>query len=167
MHGRQGRPLEADVDRLAVHVQAVRGDAAAPAPEHGVGRRRPVAADHLERPGQRQALLQQVDDVEQPGIDDADLAGAPVAQDPVDLEQALRLVAAIGEVGRAQPFAGVLVVDDQPPLRRAAGEGRSRRPSGEAGRRAATARTKPRRETGLGSGVSGMGDLRAGKLLLP
>ena len=38
---------ETDIYSLAEHVQAVAGNPAAIAPEHGVGMRRPVAGDHL------------------------------------------------------------------------------------------------------------------------
>ena len=67
-------------------------------------------------------------------VDGDDLVGAPVAQDLVDLAQAVLLVAAVGEVDGAQPFAGVLVVDHQPPLRppgrpwRGPGHGQPARP---------------------------------------
>ncbi len=102
--------FDADVGGLAQHVLAVARHLAALGVELGVGLRRPVAGDQLERLIGADLLLDAVQHVEQPRVHDVLLAIAPVAHHPHGLGQGVGDVLAVLPVDRVQHLAGVQVM---------------------------------------------------------
>ena len=100
-------PLDADIDRLAVNVQAVDGDAFAVRMEHRVGQGRAVSGNHLECFRGAQSMLDSRQQVEQRGIDWLDFVSAEIAQDVVDAGELFGDVLSIFPVSRLQTLAGV------------------------------------------------------------
>jgi hypothetical protein len=94
---------------VAEHVLGKAGDAAASAPQHGVGRRRAIAADHVDRMVAGLAL-HFPDQVDELRIHANGFAAPPVAQKPVELLQRGLVVAAVALVSDADVLAGVDVV---------------------------------------------------------
>ncbi len=102
--------LEHDVDRLAVHVQAVLRHLGALLAQHGVGLRRAVAGDHLERRLRAQADAQVGDQVQQARLDRVHVAGAEVAQHMVHRLQGAWHVLAVLPIDGVQGLVGVQVL---------------------------------------------------------
>lgn len=98
---------EPDVDRLALHVETLGGDPAAPLTEYGVGPGRPVAGNHLERTAGPGQSGQVVENVQHPGIDDVLVAGPEVTQQVVDRLEGVRQVPSGGEVLHLEGLPGV------------------------------------------------------------
>ena len=132
--------LHPDVDGLALHVQAVPGDAGGMAPEHGVGLWRAVAGDHLERIVGVEPVLEGEQEVEQVRVDLPDLAGAEVAQQMIDFAQALRNVPALGPIDHRQRLGRVQVLEREGPFADLVNQG----PGGSRGKADQGAGAKPK-----------------------
>lgn len=108
----------ADVDRLPVDMQALGGNTAVAAVKGGVGPGRAVAGDHVQGVRGVKAQGKRVQEIQQAGCDRADLAGAVIPQDVVDLRQCPCVVPAVRAVAYIQPLAGVGVEKGEPLFRR-------------------------------------------------
>ncbi len=98
------------VHRLAEHVLAELGDAVALPAQHGVGLRRAIAADDVDRLLGSKLALHFPNEIDQVRILRDLFIAAPVAQDVVDLLQRLVVVTAVALVGDGEVFVGVDVV---------------------------------------------------------
>ena len=101
---------EADVYGLAKHVQAMAGNPAAIAPEHGVGMRRPVAGDHLKEFFGACGLSQVMEKVEQGWINGMDVSCPEIFQKIIDCGQGAGDMATISVIDDGQFFQGVGVI---------------------------------------------------------
>jgi murein L,D-transpeptidase YcbB/YkuD len=111
---RQRHVGEPQVDGAALEVQARAGDAAAAgASQHLVGPGRAKPRDHLERRERAGQPRHAVQLVEQRRIDRVDVAGAHVAQQPVDAPQRDRVGLAAGPPAERQRLAGARVHEGQ------------------------------------------------------
>ena len=122
-----------EVHRLAEHVLAVLGDALRAAAEHAVGRRRAIAAHHLDVIVRSGLLVDLPEQVEQMRVHLDHAVLAPVAQELVERLEAVAVVNAIALVDDDGALVGVEIVEPERPL---AGEAvsRGRRPSAKAPR---------------------------------
>ena len=114
-------PRHPDVDRLAVHVQAVArhaGGGSAALTQQVVGSCRPIAGDDVERLIRFERAAQLVQQVEQLRIDRFDLVGAKVAKNVIDFRERIGTVGTAAAVRRLQSLPGMGVEKRQHALRR-------------------------------------------------
>ena len=104
---------DGNVDRLALDMEAVDGDAFAVGVKHRIGQGRAVSGNHLERFRRAQSTLDPRQQVEQRGIDRLDFVGAEIAQDVVDAVELFGDVLSVLPVSRLQALAGVQRVEFQ------------------------------------------------------
>lgn len=99
-----------DIDRLAVHMQAVARNTFAFGGEERIGLRAAIATDDLERLLAAAAAVQFGQQVEQMHINRRDLVIVMVAQDEIDVLERRRIVLAIFPIGGFDGFTGMFVV---------------------------------------------------------
>ncbi len=75
-----------------------------------IGRRRTVSANHQKRIVGIEPVAQHPEHIENAGVHRSELVRMMIPQDPVDVPHRLPDVMTVGPVNRAQPFAGVNVV---------------------------------------------------------
>ena len=100
-----------DINRLALDMKAVDGDALAVRMEHRVGGGRAVSGNHLERLVGAESMLDSCQQIEQRRVDGFYFVGAEIAQEVVDAIKLARKVVSILPVSGAQGFAGVQIVE--------------------------------------------------------
>ena len=100
-----------EVHGVAERVLAELGDARGPLAQHGVGRRRAIAAHHVDRRGGADLAIDLPQQVEQMRVHARRLFLAPVAHEPVELLQRGVVVTAVTLVGDGDVFAGVNVME--------------------------------------------------------
>ena len=98
---------DANIDRLALDMEAVDRDAFAVGVEHRIGQGRTVSGNHLERFRCAQPMLDSRQQVEQRRIDRLDFVRAEIAQDIVDAVELFGNVLSVFPVSRLQTLAGV------------------------------------------------------------
>jgi len=98
---------EADIDRLAFHVETVRCDVSRPPAKLCVRGRGTVAGDDMERRTGTDFPGQGVEKIEQVGVDGCDFSRPVVAQDMIDAQQGLGTIPPLYAIGRIQGFPGV------------------------------------------------------------
>ena len=106
-----GTPGMIEIHRLAVDVLAELRDAGRARAQHGVGSRRAVSADHLDRLFAADLAIDLPQQVEQMRVHVGLLFLAPVAHEPVELLQRGLVVAAIALEGDGDVFAGMDVME--------------------------------------------------------
>ena len=104
---REAAAGNANIDRLALDMEAVDRDAFAVGVEHRIGQGRAVSGNHLERFRGAESTLDSRQQVEQRGIDWLDFVGAEIAQDVVDAVELFGNVLSVFPVSRLQTLAGV------------------------------------------------------------
>ncbi len=95
---------------MAEHVLAEARDARRAVAEHGVGLRRTVAADDLDRLAGIGLALHLPHQIDQVRVHVGLFALAPVAQEPIELLQRRLVVPAVALVGDGDVFVGMHVV---------------------------------------------------------
>ncbi len=110
---------QADIDRHGLHVQALAGHHSAMRAQKRIAPGSPVAADHVDfGVGLAQLRGEIVEQVENPGIVVADIAGAVIAQLAVQaIERRGNVMAALA-VDDIEAFAGMQVEELEPVRRR-------------------------------------------------
>jgi len=99
---------EPNVEGLSGQVKTVSGHPVGGAPQHGVGLGAAVGAEDVEGTlGVAEADIDVIQDVEQLGVDDGDVLGAEVSQEPVELVQGGALIAVTDAIGYGDLFVGV------------------------------------------------------------
>ena len=106
---------DVEIHRMAEHMlaearHAGMGGAAA---EHGVGFRRAIGGDDLDRLLAADVAIDFPDDIEQVGIHRSLFLGAPVTQEVVELLQGLFVKAAVALEGDGEVFAGMGVMEGE------------------------------------------------------
>ncbi len=99
-----------EVHGAAENMLAVTRNALAAAPQHGVGRRRAVAAHDLDRRLRSGLALHLPDQIDQARVHVGRFAAPPVAQEPVEFFQRGLVVAPVALIGDGDVFAGMDVV---------------------------------------------------------
>ena len=113
-----------DVNRHALHMQAVCGHAGGVTAKESIGPGRTVAANHIDlTPGVADCPRQVVEQIEKSRVERVDVAGEVVTQIMVELGERLREVGAPPAVHYIQAFPSVRVVKAEP----VGGFGRRRR----------------------------------------
>ena len=97
-------------------MQAVLRHTGVLAAQLGIGVWRTIPGNDLERFPPSHGVIHAVDEIEKRRCHRIDLPATVVAQEVVNLSQRIGEVLAIRPVGAAQGFAGVGVVEGQPPL---------------------------------------------------
>ena len=100
-----------EIEGLAGHVLAELGDRARAPPQHGVGLRRPIGRDDVDRLARPDRAVDLPDDVEEARLHPGRLVGAPVAQEPVQLLEPALVVIAVALEGDRGVFLGVRMED--------------------------------------------------------
>ena len=90
---------EMGVDRLAFHMLGILGDLMRAAAKHGVGPRRTVAGQNVDRLRRTQLAVDLPDDVEEVRVHFCRLVEPPIAHEPVQLVEDRGIVNAIHHVG--------------------------------------------------------------------
>ena len=104
---REAAAGDANIDRLALDMEAVDRDAFAVSVKHRIRQGRAVPGNHLEGFRGAQPMLDSRQQVEQRGIDRLDFVRAEIAQDVVDAIQLFGDVLSVFPVSRLQTLAGV------------------------------------------------------------
>ena len=102
---------QVEIERLAGHVLAELGDGARAPPQHGVGLRRPIGRDDVDRLARPDRAVDLPDDIEEARLHPGRLVGAPVAQQPVQLLERALVVIAVALEGDRGVFLGVRMED--------------------------------------------------------
>ena len=102
---------QVEIHGLAEHVLAVLGDRARAAAEHRVGRGRAIGGSDMDRRARADLPIDLPEGVEQARVHAGRLVAAPVAQDPVELLEAARVILAVAPEGDGGAFPGVDVVE--------------------------------------------------------
>lgn len=108
--------FQADIDRLALHMQRMLRHAIALAGQPGIGGGGAIARDHLEGALSAHAVIKGADQIDDARVHIMDAAGIVIAQQMIDGAQSGRLVAALGPIDRLQRFIGVNIVERDNPL---------------------------------------------------
>src|SRR5882724_3563458 len=122
----QLHPVEADIDGLALHVQAVLGDEAALLSQRAVGVLRPVAAHDFIGAAIARALLERIEQIEQADVDVMHRVVVTIAEEVVDLIQRGRQVLALLEERSDEVFFAPARMQRQYACRRLGGRRRIR-----------------------------------------
>lgn len=104
---RQRHAGNVEVHRLAEHVLALLGDARRAAAQHGVGGRRAIGGDDVDVVARADGAVDLPHQIEQARVHVGRLVAPPVAQELVDLLEALLIVAPVALVYDLGPFLGV------------------------------------------------------------
>ncbi len=102
---------DVEIDGLAQHVLAETGDAAAALAQHRVGLRRAIGGDDGDRLLGADFAVNLPQQIEQLRVHARGFVAPPVAQQPVDLFECLRVVAAFALEGDGEHLAGMHMVE--------------------------------------------------------
>ena len=109
----EGHAGDEEIHRVALHVLAVARHSRRAAAEHGVGGRRAIGGDDLDRLFAVDVAVDLPDDVEQPAVHRGGVLAAPVAQEVIEFLQRGFVVAAVALEGDGEVFAGMGVVEGE------------------------------------------------------
>ena len=107
-------------------MQAVARDPSGGPTQHGVGPRRAIGTEDLDRPTVAEVSIDVIEQVEQPGVQGNHLASSEVAHEPVQSPQPVELIVVAGAVGDPDLLLRVEMVkrEDARPLALSPGESR-------------------------------------------
>ena len=110
-HALDGHVGQVRIHGLAEHVLAVLGDEMGASPKHGVGFRRSITGDRVERLLGARLLMHLPEDVEKARAHRGWLVATPVAQQPAQLLDALRVIDAVALESDGGTLVGMDVHD--------------------------------------------------------